>query len=179
VTQLDQYGRPEPPLLAGEVETLIAFLEFQRATLVWKTSGLNANGLAVQVGASTMTLGGMLKHLAYVEDYWFSRRLHGREAGAPWNTVDWKADPNWDWCSAAQDTPEQLRSIWREAVERSRSLLSEALASGGLDQPARRPWPNGESPSLRWILCHMLEEYARHNGHVDLLRESIDGVTGE
>jgi hypothetical protein len=64
-------------------------------------------------------------------------------------------------------------------VDRSRSLADDALTRGGLDQLARRTWPDGRAPSLRWILCHMIEEYARHNGHADLIRESVDGETGE
>jgi hypothetical protein len=93
--------------------------------------------------------------------------------------VDWKADPDWDWHSAADDSPEQLFALWRDAVARSRLLVSEALADGGLEQLARRTWTDGRAPSLRWILVHMIEEYARHNGHADLLRESVDGLTGE
>ena len=93
--------------------------------------------------------------------------------------MDWKADPDWEWHSAAGDTPDQLRTLWQDAVDRSRASVTEALAAGGLDQLARRPWPDGSAPSLRWILCHMIEEYARHNGHADLLREAVDGETGE
>ena len=83
------------------------------------------------------------------------------------------------WHSAAQDTPEQLLALWRDAVVRSRSRVTEAMADGGLDRLARRTWPDGSAPSLRWILCHMIEEYARHNGHADLIRESVDGLVGE
>ena len=97
----------------------------------------------------------------------------------PWDTVDWKADPDWDWHSAGHDTPEQLLALWQKAMARSRAVVTEALAGGGLDQLARRSWPDGRSPSLRWIICHMIEEYARHNGHADLIRESVDGLTGE
>jgi uncharacterized damage-inducible protein DinB len=176
---LDEQGRPEPPVAAGETATLLGFLDYQRATFAWKCGGLDAAGLRATVGVSPMTLGGMLKHLAYVEDNWFSRYLHGRDRMPPWDTVDWKADPDWDWHSAAEDTPEQLRALWQEAVARSRSLAAEALADGGPDRLARRAWPDGQVPSLRWILCHMIEEYARHNGHADLIRESVDGLTGE
>jgi uncharacterized damage-inducible protein DinB len=179
VTDLDEYGRPEPPLAGDETATLLGFLEFQRATLAWKCGALDAAGLRATVGASSMTLGGLLKHLAYVEDDWFSRALHGRDPAAPWDTVDWKADPDWDWHSAAEDTPEQLLGLWQAAVARSRSRVAQALAGGGLDGPARRTWPDGRAPSLRWILVHMIEEYARHNGHADLLRESVDGLVGE
>ncbi len=69
--------------------------------------------------------------------------------------------------------------MWQDAVERSRAAVEEALHDGGLDRLADRRRPDGRSPSLRWILCHMIEEYARHNGHADLLRESVDGATGE
>ncbi len=179
MTDLDEHGRPEPPIAGDETATLLGFLDYQRATLAWKCAGLDATGLRATVGASTITLGGLLKHLAFVEDYWFGHRLRDAEKRPPWDTVDWKADPDWEWHSAAEDSPEQLRSLWQEAVDRSRSLVAEALAGGGLEQPARRAWRSGESPSLRWILVHMIEEYARHNGHADLIRESVDGSVGE
>jgi len=179
MSQLDDHGRPEPPIAADETTTLLGFLDYQRATLAWKCGGLDRAGLQATVGVSSMTLGGMLKHLAYVEDYWFSQRLDGNERRPPFDTVDWKADPDWDWHSAAQDTSEQLFALWQDSLSRSRSRVAEALADGGLERPARRPWPNGEAPSLRWILVHMIEEYGRHNGHADLIRESVDGETGE
>jgi uncharacterized damage-inducible protein DinB len=179
MTHLDEQGRPEPPLASDESATLLGFLEYQRATLAWKCAGLDAAGLRATGATSSMTLGGLLKHLAYVEADWFSRWLHGHDRQSPWDTVDWKADPDWDWHSAAEDSPEQLFTLWQEAVTRSRSLVVEALADGGLERLARRTWPDGRAPSLRWILCHMIEEYARHNGHADLLRESVDGLTGE
>jgi uncharacterized damage-inducible protein DinB len=179
MTDLDKQGRPEPPLAGDETATILGFLEYQRATLAWKSSGLDAAGLRATVAASSMTLGGMVKHLAYVEDLWCSRWLHGRDPAPPWATVDWKADGDWDWHSAAEDTPEQLHALWQDAVTRSRSLVTEALADGGLERLAQRTWPDGRAPSLRWILVHLIEEYARHNGHADLLRESVDGLTGE
>ena len=179
MTILDEQGRPEPPVAADEAATLVGFLEYQRATFAWKCAGLDAADLAATTAASAMSLGGMLKHLAYVEDHWFSKSLHGRDPHPPWDTVDWKADHDWDWRSAAEDSPAQLHAIWQDAVDRSRTLLAEALADGGLGVLAKRTWPDGQAPSLRWIMCHMIEEYARHNGHADLLRESVDGETGE
>ena len=179
MTYLDEQGRPEPPLAADETATLVGFLEYQRATLERKCAGLDAAGLRATVGASSMTLGGLLKHLAYVEQDWFSRWLHGRDRQPPWDTVDWKAEPDWEWHSAAENSPEQLYTLWQETVARSRSLVAEALADGGLERRARCTWPGGQAPSLRWILVHMIEEYARHNGHADLIRESVDGLTGE
>ncbi|MEO3750630.1 DinB family protein [Streptomyces sp. B6B3] len=178
-TDLDEHGRPEPPFAGDEAATLLGFLEFQRATLAWKCAGLDAAGLNTTVAKSSMTLGGMLKHLAFVEEIWFSRRLLDREIPSPWKEVDWDADEDWDWHSAADDTPEQLHTLWRDTVERSRAAVAEVMAAGGLGQPARRGLSDGGHPSLRWILVHMVEEYARHNGHADLIRESIDGSVGE
>jgi len=178
--RIDDHGRPEPPVAGSEIDTLLGFLDYQRATLEWKCRGLDSAGLSARVGASTMTLGGLLKHMALVESGWFSRSLHGHEREAPWDAIDWEADPDWDFNSAASDSPEELLALWRRAVARSRELVAEALASGeGFDRLAVRAWPDGTRPSLRWIVVHMIEEYARHNGHADLLRESIDGETGE
>jgi uncharacterized damage-inducible protein DinB len=179
VTTLDEQGRPEPPSEGDEVATLLGFLDFHRATLAWKCSGLDATGLNTPVAASTMTLGGMLKHLAYVEDSWFSRRLFNHDPAEPWNTVDWSADRDWDWHSAASDSPDALFTLWQAAVDRSRALVDRAHTLGGLDLVAKRKDSNGYAPSLRWIVVHMIEEYARHNGHADLIREAVDGSTGE
>ena len=177
--RVKEQGHPEPPLAGDEAATLLGSLERQRATFAWKCGGLDAAGLRVTVGASSMTLGGLLKHLALVEADTFSGKLHGRDPGPPWNAVAWDADPDWEWRSAAEDTPEQLFALWRDAVERSRSLVAEALADGGLARPARRTWPDGLAPSLRRTLVDLIEEYARHVGHADLIRESVDGLVGE
>jgi uncharacterized damage-inducible protein DinB len=179
MTDVDEHGRPEPPSAADEAATLRGFLEYQRATFAWKCDGLDAAGMKTTVGASTMTLGGMLKHLALVEDWWCSCSLFGRDHQPPWDAVDWDADPDWEWRTAAEDAPGELLALWQRAVAQSRSLVQEALADGGLDQLARRTGDDGQAPSLRWILFHLLEEYARHVGHADLIRESIDGQTGE
>jgi uncharacterized damage-inducible protein DinB len=126
-----------------------------------------------------MTLGGILKHMAFVENHWFSDWLLGREKLSPWREVDWSKDRDWDWNSAAGDAPEQLLKLWQNACALSRLNVSSALEMGPIGQLAKRTWPSGESPSLRWILVHMIEEYARHNGHSDLIRELIDGQVGE
>lgn len=176
---IDDVGRPEPEPAVDETDTLLGFLDFQRATFEWKCRGLGADGLATRVAASSMTLGGIMKHLAWVEDHWFSFFLHDAERSEPWRSVDWSADSNWEWNSAAHDEPDELRRLWSASVDASRARVAEALARGGMDQLSRRTWDSGESPSLRWILVHMIEEYARHNGHADLIREAIDGSTGE
>jgi uncharacterized damage-inducible protein DinB len=176
---IDDQGRPEPPLTGTEAETLVGFLDFQRATLEWKCSGLDHAGLTATVGASTMTLGGLMKHLAYVEDDWFGHVLLGLPYDEPWASAGWSADRDWEWHSAAEDDPADIRALWTAAVARSRARAAQALVDGGLGIVADRKWSDGRAPSLRWILTHMIEEYARHNGHADLLRESVDGLTGE
>ena len=180
MTDLDEHGRPEPPLAGDELATLVGFLDYQRATLAWKCAGLDAAGLRATVGASSMTLGGMLKHLACVEDDWVSVWLCGRDPEPPWDTVDWDADPDWEWrLSRRRRTRGAVhargRPRWTAVAPSSRSRRP----TGGLGQRAQRSWPDGRSPSLRWILVHLIEEYARHNGHADLIREALDGQTGE
>jgi len=169
----------EPPLAGDEADTLLGSLERQRATFAWKCSGVDASGMRATVGASALTLGGLLKHLALVEDEYFTRRLHKRPLGAPWSEVDWEANPDWPWESAAYDSPDHLLTLWLDAVNRSRESLTEALAAGGVGQLARFNLPDGQAPSLRRILVDLIEEYARHTGHADLLREAIDGRVGE
>jgi uncharacterized damage-inducible protein DinB len=179
MTDPDEQDWPEPPVAGDETATLLGSLERQRATLAWKCAGLDAAGLRATLPPSSITLGGLLKHLTLVEDDYFSRRLLGRELGPPWDTVDWDSDPDWEWHSAAEDTPEQLLTLWQDAVARSRSAVIEALADGGLERLARRTWPDGRAPSLRRLLIDLIEEYARHVGHADLIRESVDGLVGE
>ena len=166
-----------PPLAGDEAATLLGSLDPARAPFAWKAGGLDAAGLAATVGASTMTLGGLLKHLAFVEDATFSWKWLGRSPGPPWESVDWDAEPDWDWRTAADHTPEELYALWPEAAARSRATVAAALATGGLDQLS----PNAAGPgmSLRRLLVDMIEEYARHAGHADLLRESVDGLVGE
>jgi uncharacterized damage-inducible protein DinB len=176
---IDEHGRVEPPLAGDEVATLFAYLDYHRATLRWKCEGLDAEALSRTVASSSLTLGGLLKHMALVEESWFSERLLGRELGSPWDAVDWDADRDWDFHSAPDDSPVELLDQWQRSVAIARAGVAEALASGGLDQPIARGWPDGRTPSLRWVVVHMSEEYARHNGHADLLREAIDGETGE
>jgi Protein of unknown function (DUF664) len=169
----------EPPVAGTEIDTLIGSLERQRRTFAWKCGGLDSAGLGATTAASTMTLGGLLKHLALVEADYFTWKLLGRDPGPPWNTVDWDADPDWEWRTAAEDTPEGLYAIWEENVTRSRANLAEALAEGDLGRSADFTWPDGRSPSIRRLLVDMIEEYARHTGHADLLREAVDGLVGE
>jgi hypothetical protein len=98
--------------------------------------------------------------------------------GAPWDTMGSDSD-GWEFTSAAKDSPEQLYALWDGAVEPSRARLGAALANGGLDQFVHVSGPDGRYTSLRRLVCDLIEEYGRHTGHADLLREAVDGVTGE
>jgi hypothetical protein len=169
----------EPPVSGNELDTLLGALERQRGYVAWKCGNLDPAGLRATLGPSTMTLGGLLKRLAMVEDDVFSVKLHGNQPRPPWDTVDWDADQDWEWHSAAEDRPEQLMALWQEAAGRSRALVADAVADGGLDRLASFTWPDGRTPSLRRLLMDMIEEYARHVGHADLIRESVDGLVGE
>ncbi|MGA8296516.1 MAG: DUF664 domain-containing protein [Acidimicrobiales bacterium] len=172
-------ARREPPAAGDETATLLGSLERQRAIFAWKCSGVDANGLAKTFGPSTLTLGGLLKHLALVEDDYFTRRLHGRKIGPPWDSIDWNVDPDWEFRSAREDSPDELMALWEGAVARSRAAVAEALAHGGVDQLGKTVMSNGETPSLRRYLIDLIEEYSRHVGHADLIRESVDGLVGE
>lgn len=112
------------------------------------------------------------------DDAHFAELLFDREPGPPWDDVDWDADPNWEWRTAADDSPEELMSLWEAAVARSRRIVDDALAEGGLDHVGTHVAPSGQSPNLRRMLLDLIEEYARHVGHADLIRESVDGLTG-
>jgi hypothetical protein len=169
-------ARTDPPLSGTEADVLFGFLEYQRATFVRKTDGLDAVQLAATLAPSTMTLAGMTKHLALVEDHWFSYMFAGNDEALPFQGVDWDADPDWEWHSAVSDRPARLRSLLAEIVAHCRHVV-EGEELTALSVRAHRR--TGEHFSLRWIVLHMIEEYARHNGHADLIRESIDGQTGE
>ena len=174
------FERTDPPLAADEASMLVAFLDYHRDTLRMKADGLTSDQLCQTHPPSTLTLGGLLKHVALNEASWFGRVLHGRPMGEPWDSVDWDADPDWEFHSASADSPEQLRQLMDDAVAQARKDIDEALDLGGLDHlSVTSSRSEGTQFSLRWILLHMIEEYARHNGHADLIRESIDGATGE
>jgi hypothetical protein len=169
----------EPPLAGTEVEHIVGALDRLRATFRWKADDLDAAGLRTRVGPSSLTLGGLLKHLAAVEDYTFTFKLRGEPIGAPWDGTGWDGSNDWEFGSAADDPPDQLYALWDGAVERSRARLDAALTDGGLDQLVHISSPEGRQASLRRLLCDLIEEYGRHTGHADLLREAADGRVGE
>jgi uncharacterized damage-inducible protein DinB len=167
---------PEHTPTGDELALLTGFLDYYRAVMVRKAMGLTREQLATRLGPSEMTLGGLVKHLAFAEDIWFDHRVLGNDRGEPWASVDWDADPDWEFHSAVDDEPAAIFRLYDEACERSRAAVA---AVGDLDAIAKLPARRGKHFSMRWILLHMIEETARHAGHADLIRESIDGATGD
>jgi uncharacterized damage-inducible protein DinB len=168
--------RVEAPHAGDEIATLVGFLDYHRETLRLKVDGLDSAQLDTTLPPSAMTLGGMVKHLALVEQWWLRCVLEGREYAEPWASVDWDADPDWDWHSAVDDTPEELLALLDHEISASDRIIRGSSDLGRLSQRTGR---DGTPFSLRWILVHLIEEYARHNGHADLIRESIDGEVGD
>ena len=174
---LDTSSEPAP-LAAEEVEMLLYALDRCRATFAWKVGGLGADALNQPHPPSTMTLGGLIKHLAFVDD-WTAVRLAAHAMPAPWRSVDWDADPDFPW-HASGDSPQELYQLWRDAAQRCRAAVAEVIADGGLDQRSRFGFePDEFLPNARRLLVDLHEEYARHVGHADLFREAIDGLVGE
>lgn len=169
----------QPPLAGTEAEQLLGALDRLRATFRWKADGLDGSGLRTRIGPSTLTLGGLLKHLAAVEDHHWTEKLSGEPMAGPWHDWGWDGSDDWDFESAAQDSPEQLYALYDGAVARARSRIAAALAVGDLDQPVHASDEEGNHASLRRLVCDLLEEYGRHSGHADLLREAVDGLVGE
>ena len=170
----------EPPLAGPADAQILAALDRLRWTFRWKVDGLGAGGLAATVGRSSLTLGGLIKHLAAGEDHALHTKIRGVPMPQVWQHDAWEQDPDWDLHSAADDSPEHLYALWDAAVARSRALLAEVMASPeGLDTRAAISDTVGERISVRRVVCDLVEEYGRHTGHADLIRESVDGLTGE
>ncbi len=182
MTDAPNDSRTDPPLRVDEVATLRTFLDYHRDTFRMKCAGLDQAQLAQPLAPSTMTLGGMMKHLALVESNWFNDVFLGLPEVEPWASVDWDADRDWEWHTRRRRLP-------RGPLSRcSTRRWPRATGSSTRRSPTPRVSTRCRSSSrgvargtfsLRWILVHLIEEYARHNGHADLIRESIDGVTGE
>jgi uncharacterized damage-inducible protein DinB len=166
--------RVSPDSTSDEITSLTQYLDFQRATILLKTDGLSRDQLGQAHGPSMLTLGGLLKHLALVEDSWIQGRFLGLPEIEPWASAPFDADEDWDFHSAADDSPEELRALYEAACARSRN----AIVGIPLDQLAVVPREAGDW-TLRWVLLHLIEETARHAGHADMIREAVDGVTGQ
>ena len=164
----NEHNRPETPVAASPVEMLSAFLDFQRATLLWKVSGLTDEELRRPMVPSGTCLLALVKHSAAVETSWLQTRFAGLNVPNTWS----KDDPDGDWCLEPTDTTESIVASYVAACEKSRVIVRSA----SWDDVAKA---DAKGRTLGWILSHMLEEISRHVGHADILREQIDGATGE
>jgi uncharacterized damage-inducible protein DinB len=169
--------RVEPELQGSEAELIRGFLDYQRATFVQKINGLDRVQFGQRIASSDLTLAGLTKHLALVEDSWFQERFLGREEPEPWASAPFDDDPDWEFHSALDDETTSLVGLYEAACDRSRSAVDGAQSFDQLSAQADRK--TGERFNLRWIMLHLIEETARHNGHADLLREAVDGAAGE
>jgi hypothetical protein len=164
-------ARVDPPREGGERETLLAFLEWHRETFLLKCTGVPPERLSDKsIEPSGLSLHGIRRHLAGVERWWFQRQFAGRREVPLLYYTD--EDPNQDFDDLGGD-PAEVLAVWRAECERSREIVAAAPsleATGTTEQ--------GRTITLRWVLLHTIAEYARHNGHADLLRERIDGATG-
>ncbi|MFF1509754.1 DinB family protein [Streptomyces sp. NPDC058326] len=165
--------RVDPSTTSGEREALEQWLDFHRATLARKCEGLDDAQLrTLSAAPSDLNLLGLVRHMAEVERGWFRRTLAGEETRAIYSTDE---DYDRDIHTTDEDTYEEAYATWQAEIDHARSVA----AGRGLDDLATGRRPSGKSYNLRWIYLHMIEEYARHNGHADLLRERIDGATGD
>ena len=168
----------EPPLAGTEVEHLLGALRRLRATFRWKADGLDEAGLSQRLGPSALTLGGLLLHLAICEDFIFTTKLRGERLDEPWRSMGHDGDDEWEFTVGGL-SPAERYDAYDAAVARSDERIAVALAEGGLDLVADADDGNGNHASLRRLLFDLVEEYGRHTGHADLLREAVDGRVGE
>jgi uncharacterized damage-inducible protein DinB len=159
-----------------ERTTLGEYLDYQRETILLKTEGLTSEQLGQQIPTSSLTLAGILYHLALNEEAWFEVRFAGLPEQAEWQGIDWEADPDYEFRTALTREPEWLRSRYREACDRARQVIASAES---LDQLSADALGDEGHFTLRWVMLHLIEETARHAGQADLIREAIDGVVGE
>lgn len=165
---------PDVPIAADEITTLNAFLDFYRAELLDRAWGLDHEQLQQTTAASTLSLARLVGHMTGVEMGWFLEKFDGEAAPAHVEALDWDADPDAEMTRAESLIPEELIAEFEAQCADSRQRTAAATS---LDQLSAGTSRSGEHFSLRWILVHMIEEYARHCGHADFIRESIDGDT--
>lgn len=169
-----QDPRADPPTQAGERATLTSYLRWQRGTLELKCSGLDAASMARRaVDPSTLSLLGLVRHMADLERVFFRRVMAGQDAPPHYYSG---TDPDADFDDAVPD-PQVVAEAWQ--TWRAEVAFADRFVAGAADLDVAGNDPVRGPVSLRWVLLHMLEEYARHNGHADLLRQRIDGAVGE
>ena len=162
--------RPDPPMIAGEREMLLGFLDFHRGTIALKCEGLEDAQLRQQsMPPSTLSLLGLVRHMAEVERTWFRRVIDGQDIPLIWSdSFDFQAAYD-----ASSSTRSEAFGAWDRELSESRRIMTGV----DLDKVVHvERW--GDDVSVRMIVLHMIHEYARHSGHADLLREGVDGVTG-
>jgi uncharacterized damage-inducible protein DinB len=160
----------------SERELLGQYLDYQRETILLKTEGLTKEQLGQRIPTSALTLAGILYHLALVEEDWFEVKFLGQQDREDWQGIDWDADPEYEFRTALAKEPDWLRRRYRDACDRARQVTD---AAESLDDASVSTRIGGKPFTLRWVMLHLIEETARHAGHADLLREAIDGTTGE
>jgi uncharacterized damage-inducible protein DinB len=164
--------RLDPPLVSDERSSLTAWLDYQRATLLQKCDGLTGEQLALaSVPTTNLTLLGLLRHMLLVEWWWFDHIFAGGSAPQPFDTHD---DPEYEFTHLFPQEAEAVKVRFVEQCERSSQIVTDAANLSDVSEGTER-----ETRDLRWIMVHMIEEYARHNGHADLIREAIDGAVGD
>ncbi|HVE64049.1 MAG TPA: DinB family protein [Mycobacteriales bacterium] len=166
-------NRPMPPVCtAGERPMLEAMLDWYRAGVLSKVAGMSQADATSTPLPSPTTAAGLVKHLALVEDFWFTVGIGKAAIPEPWAGVDFTVDPDWEFRTATEAPLAESVALYVQACERSRAVnANHSLDDIGTDR-------RGDF-TLRWVLVHMLEETARHLGHLDILRELADGTTGE
>jgi len=169
--------RQDPDATAtSERESLGQYLDYQRETILLKTEGLTKEQLGQRIPSSSLTLAGILYHLALNEEGWFEVDFLGHEPREDFQGIDWDADPDYEFRTALEKEPDWLRRRYRDACDRARQVTA---AAGSMDDLSVSTRVGGKPYTLRWLMMHLIEETARHAGHADLLREAIDGTVGE
>jgi hypothetical protein len=176
---MPDYPPWEPPFAGTETEHVLGSLDRLRATSRWKADGLDADQVHAAVPGSSLTVGGLLKHLAVQEDYAALVKIAGQPMPSVWDDNGWDGDDDWEFRSAATQTPAELYALYDAAVARSRDTIVTALADRGVAGDSAVTLEDGTKASIRRILFDLLEEYGRHTGHLDLVREAVDGRIGE
>ena len=173
---IEAEGLPVVRSSGPEREMLVEYLDYFRAVLRRKAEGIGDADLHRAIAPSTLTLGGLLRHMTVVELGWFRQTLLAEPPPEPWASAPWADDHDWELTSAPTVPTAQIFADFDDAITQSREAVATIAA---LDEIAANPRQNGEAVDLRWILIHMVEEYARHCGHADFIREAIDGATGD
>ena len=169
--------RTDPPAQADETTMLIAFLDYYRASLILKSLGLtDEQARTCAVPPSDLNISGLIRHMAEVERAWFQRWFIENDAPPIYYSDH---DPDGDIHTGPNDTLADAIAVWEKEVQRAREIAATARPDDVAKHVATEPHRAGFQPNMRWILNHMIEEYARHCGHADLLRQRIDGVVGD